>query len=486
MGNGVAFPSRERRRWTIRWALVLSDLVALLAATTGASLLRFGKIAHVTATLEYGHIITFFDLSVIIALIWLAAMWAEHLYDLDRVFWGTAEYSRVARALSLGVVAFILATYLLKLPGLSRGWTMLAWGLGIVFTIGGRSMVRLLVTHARRAGRLLRPTLIVGANDEAEDIVRAMRRNKGSGLVPVACLATSLEQATHLSHCLDEDVPCVGYAGDIRSILTGHFIDTVVIVSTAFPPDALPRIINDLRDHDVDIQMSSGLLDVTASRVMVRESSGIPFITIKAVSFSHGKRMTKRVFDLIVGGTIVLLGLPIWLALALAIKLESRGPVFYRQQRVGRGGTYFDMFKFRSMCDGADARLDELTGCNEATGPLFKMKNDPRLTRVGKWMRKFSVDEFPQLLNVLRGEMSLVGPRPPLPFETEQYDQNHWRRMEVLPGMTGLWQVSGRSSLTFDEMVRLDLFYIENWSVGFDLSLLLRTIPAVVFARGAY
>jgi lipopolysaccharide/colanic/teichoic acid biosynthesis glycosyltransferase len=189
-----------------------------------------------------------------------------------------------------------------------------------------------------------------------------------------------------------------------------------------------------------------------------------------------------------VGGLIVLVGMPLWVAFALAIKFTSRGPMLYRQRRVGRDGVPFDMFKFRSMYADADERLEDLraSGANEATGPLFKMRDDPRVTPVGRWMRKFSIDEFPQLLNVLRGEMSLVGPRPPLPCETVSYTDHHWRRMEVLPGMTGLWQVSGRSRLTFDEMIRLDLFYIENWSVGFDLGLLVRTIPAVLFARGAY
>ncbi|MEI7814774.1 MAG: sugar transferase, partial [Coriobacteriia bacterium] len=196
----------------------------------------------------------------------------------------------------------------------------------------------------------------------------------------------------------------------------------------------------------------------------------------------------KRAFDLVVGVVIVIIGTPIWLAVALAIKIDSSGPVFYRQERIGRAGRPFGMFKFRSMCSDADERLFDLraAGANEATGPLFKMEDDPRVTRVGRWMRKYSVDEFPQLINVLLGEMSLVGPRPPLPEETASYDASHWRRMEVIPGMTGLWQVSGRSRLTFDEMMRLDLYYIENWSVGADIGLLLRTIPAVLFARGAY
>jgi len=187
-----------------------------------------------------------------------------------------------------------------------------------------------------------------------------------------------------------------------------------------------------------------------------------------------------------VASIFVLVGLPIWLLIMLLIKTSSRGPVFYQQERVGRGGKPFGMYKFRSMVADAEIRIKELKGANEASGPLFKMKDDPRITPIGKWMRKFSVDEFPQLINVLKGEMSLVGPRPPLPREVETYSQHDWRRMEVVPGMTGLWQVSGRSSLTFDEMVRLDLFYIENWSVGLDLSLIARTVPAVLFARGAY
>jgi len=269
-------------------------------------------------------------------------------------------------------------------------------------------------------------------------------------------------------------------------LLDRNGIDTVVISSTAYDHDVLARLIGSLRDRNVDIQMSTGLLDVITSRVQIREVSGIPLISLRGVAFSPGRRFVKRAFDLVVGGLIVLVGLPVWLLIALAVRLDSRGPVFYRQMRVGRRGGVFGMYKFRSMCDGADARLEELREHNEATGPLFKMHNDPRVTRVGRFLRKYSLDEFPQILNVMRGEMSLVGPRPPLPNEVDTYSDYHWRRMEVPPGMTGLWQVSGRSTLTFDDMVRLDLLYIENWSVGFDMSLMLRTIPAVLLPEGAY
>jgi len=175
----------------------------------------------------------------------------------------------------------------------------------------------------------------------------------------------------------------------------------------------------------------------------------------------------------------------VWLLIALAVKLDSRGHVFYRQMRVGRDGKVFGMYKFRSMCDEADALLKDLAGQNEATGPLFKMAHDPRVTRVGGFLRKFSLDEFPQLLNVLTGEMSLVGPRPLPTRQTVDMTPMQSRRHEVPPGMTGLWQVSGRSNLTFDEMIRLDLLYIENWSVGFDMALIARTLPAVFAREGA-
>jgi exopolysaccharide biosynthesis polyprenyl glycosylphosphotransferase len=478
------FPTRSRRRATLRIALLVSDMLMLLAATQLASLVRFGQLRHVAAFPELGPSATFLRVSLVIVALGLGALWFERLYDLDRVFWGTGEYSRVVKALAMGIVALILVEYAAKLPGLSRGWTLLALFFGIAFVCVGRAAVRYGLVLARRRGKMLRPTLVVGFNQEAEAIIQALGRNTSSGLVPVGCLASSRSDQLALNHC--GDVPCVGYAGEIRDVLDREFYDTVLIVSTAFDHDILSRIIADLRGRDVDIQLSSGLLDVTTSRVLIREVSGVPLITIRGVAFTPMRRFVKRTFDLVLGGLIVLVGMPLWLLVMLAIKLDSPGPVFYRQQRIGHGGQPFGMLKFRSMRADAEAVRAELAEENQATGPLFKIRDDPRVTRVGRWMRRLSIDEFPQLINVLAGEMSLVGPRPPLPGETHEYSDYHWRRMEVLPGMTGLWQVSGRSSLTFDEMIRLDLLYIENWSVGFDLGLMLRTVPAVLSARGAY
>lgn len=477
--------TRQKQRMSLRLTLLASDIAMVAMGTAAASLIRFGRIRHVQAIPSLGASVQFADVSLVIILIWIASLWFEGLYDVDRVFWGTGEYTRVVRGLSLGVVVFIMATYVLRLPGLSRGWVMLAWGFGVVLVVFGRAIIRAVLSRARRNGRYRRPTLVVGYNEEAADLIHRLQSDTSSGLEPVACLASSREGVLGLQYC-SPTVECLGAAGDIKRVLNERTFDTVLIASTAFDPDVLSRIITDLRGHDIDIELSSGLLDVTTSRVLIREVSGVPLITVRGVSFSLRKRTVKRAFDLAVGSLVMILGAPVWLVLGAAIKLESRGGVFYRQTRLGRGGEPFEMYKFRSMADGADAVREQLDGHNEATGPLFKMKDDPRVTRVGRWLRRLSLDEFPQIINVIRGEMSLVGPRPPLPQETHHYSDYHWRRMEVLPGMTGLWQVSGRSSLTFDEMVRLDLFYIENWSVAFDMAVIVRTIPAVLSSRGAF
>jgi exopolysaccharide biosynthesis polyprenyl glycosylphosphotransferase len=262
-------------------------------------------------------------------------------------------------------------------------------------------------------------------------------------------------------------------------------VDTVIIVASAFDYPVIQRMIKELRDMSVTIHLSSALSEVLSSRVLMQEVGGIPLISLKGVSLSSGRLREKRVFDVLGASLILLAIMPLFLVLAALIKLTSRGPLFYKQDRIGRDGKPFKMYKFRSMVADADRQLEALRSANEADGPLFKIRDDPRITPVGRWIRKFSLDEFPQLINVLRGEMSLVGPRPPLPGETAQYSSRDWRRLEVVPGMTGLWQVSGRCELTFSDMVRLDVFYIDNWSIGLDLSLLLRTPATVLSARGA-
>ncbi len=225
---------------------------------------------------------------------------------------------------------------------------------------------------------------------------------------------------------------------------------------------------------------------MTLSRVVVDNLDGIPLLSVRELSLREWQVALKRALDVVVAGLGVLLLSPVLLLTALAIRLDSPGPVIFRQTRVGRGGQEFTCLKFRTMCVDAEARLAELKRQNEANGPWFKMRHDPRSTRVRRLLRRTSLDELPKLWNVLRGEMSLIGPRPNLPSEVQAYEPWHYRRLEITPGMTGLWQVSGRSELSFDEMVLLDVYYIENWSPILDLHILLKTIPTVLLGSGAY
>lgn len=477
-------PRSRRRRTLVSWML-FSDTLALLSSALLAAWIRFGSVETQASFENFTGDLNYFELAGFVTAIWLGALWLGGTYDLERTFWGSGEFSRVFRSLALGVVGFIVSTYIVKMPGLSRAWTLLAFTFSVILVSTGRLLIRSVLRSARRKRRFMRRAIVVGCNAEGCDIVRILDKHPESG-VAVCGLLLSRDADVEDTLLFDGPYPILGTAREVQEVVVSHEIDTVIVASSAFNHDVVSRIVNELRGMDVTIHVSSGLFEILTSRVMVREVAGVPLISVRSVTFSASQRRTKRLFDLAGAGLIILGGLPLWLLLVLAIKLDSRGPVFYKQRRVGRNGLPFDMFKFRSMCVDADARLEELAELNEATGPLFKIKDDPRVTRMGKWMRKFSVDEFPQLLNVMKGEMSLVGPRPPLPQETAEYTEYDWRRMEVPPGMTGLWQVSGRSTLTFDEMVRLDLFYIENWTVGFDLALLMRTVPAVLFADGAY
>jgi exopolysaccharide biosynthesis polyprenyl glycosylphosphotransferase len=225
---------------------------------------------------------------------------------------------------------------------------------------------------------------------------------------------------------------------------------------------------------------------LTRNQMKVEELNGIPLLSTRDISIQGWNAVIKRSFDLLLGGLMAAIALPLGLLIALAIRLDTPGPIFYAQVRIGRNGKEFRCFKFRSMVSNADDLRNKMAELNESSGPLFKIRNDPRLTRVGRLIRRYSLDELPQVINILRGEMSLIGPRPNLPSEVQCYEEWMKKRLSVSPGLTGLWQVSGRSDLTFDEMVMLDIYYVENWSVGLDLTILARSIPAVLQGRGAY
>lgn len=479
------FHPRQARRRLILITLVAVDFSMAALAGFGATLLRFGTddvpviLAGINTRTDYH------TLALALAFMLPLFLTVEHLYDLESLFWGSGEFSRVAHASTLAIVTVMIGAYIFRIDNFSRLWLLYTWILVALLLAAGRWSFRRGLRAVRRRRRLLRPTLIVGCNTDAERMAVSLGIDYASGLAPVGCLASHAHEAFE-GASLIPGVPIIGHAGQLVEKVDESGCDAVVIVSSAFEHSTVSSIVSQLRRLPIDVHVSSGLFDVLTARVLVRELAGTPIMLVRGTSLSVHKMRMKRSFDIIFSSLVLILGMPLWIAIAAAIKLDSRGPIFYRQQRVGRAGAEFGMYKFRSMYVDAETRLHQLKQTNDADGPLFKMRNDPRVTSVGRYLRKYSLDEFPQLLNVLVGQMSVVGPRPPLPSEAEQYTAHHSRRLEVAPGMTGLWQVSGRSDLTFDEMIRLDLFYIENWSLRYDLALVARTIPSVLFADGAY
>jgi exopolysaccharide biosynthesis polyprenyl glycosylphosphotransferase len=278
----------------------------------------------------------------------------------------------------------------------------------------------------------------------------------------------------------------LGSLDNLAILVQDEAIDEVIITLPWQYHRKIMAIMAQCERENVRARIVPDLFQMTLSRMSINEMAGIPLIGVKQVRVSPLTRFLKRAVDVIFSLSVLILTAPLMALIALVVKMDSPGPVLFRQNRVGQGGRPFTLYKFRSMTIGAEDQKDLLRDLNEADGPIFKMKDDPRVTRVGRWLRRFSLDELSQFYNVLRGDMSIIGPRPPLPEEVAEYQPWHMRRLDIAPGITGMWQVSGRSELPFDEMALLDIYYVEHWSPALDLKILLRTIPTILFGDGAY
>lgn len=410
--------------------------------------------------------------------VWWLNLAYYKLYSPQYLLHGNDEYQRILNAATLATVYTMVVIYLLK-ADFARGWVLLSWVTTIIFLIIGRFFHRRLHRWLiRRSGRKSRVVLI-GANQEAKALGDQINASTGLDINVIGAISWPMREPA-------PGLRILGELDETVSIIKKATAEVALIVPSALPAAALQGLYHKLAKAGIGIFVSPSLFDIVASRVAVMPLSDVPLIRLEEVEFGGIKYLTKRISD-IVGATILLVLLaPFFVLMSILIKLDSSGPVFFRQNRVGRHGQMFSIFKFRTMIADAEAKKAMLMPRNEATGPIFKIRKDPRITRLGKLFRRFSLDEFPQLFNVIMGHMSLVGPRPPTPDEVESYGDWEMRRLEVSPGMTGFWQVSGRSDTTFEEMVRLDLYYIENWSLPMDMYILLRTAGVVLSGKGAY
>ncbi|WP_020672564.1 sugar transferase [Amycolatopsis nigrescens] len=393
---------------------------------------------------------------------------------------GAEEYRRLGRG-------FAAAAVLIGLVGLLVGelavqpWVFVVVPAVAALAFPQRYLMRQVLHRARRHGKCLLPVLAAGSPDTVADLIARTRLESHVGWrVEAVCTGSGRKGEV-------DGVPVVGRLDDLADqVRRGGYRVVAVTADQYWTPRRLQQLAWDLEGTSAEMVVAPVLMEVAGPRLNVSGVFGMPLLRVAAPAFTGGRRLVKEVVDRVLSALLLTLLSPLLLVIALAVKFGDRGPVIYRQRRVGRDGAIFTMLKFRTMVTDAESVRSGLLADNDGSGPLFKLRKDPRITKVGSILRRYSMDELPQLFNVLGGRMSLVGPRPPLPEETETYERDARRKLLVKPGLTGLWQVSGRSDLTWAESVRLDLRYVENWSLAMDLVIMWKTVRAVVSGQGAY
>ena len=413
---------------------------------------------------------------------WVAAIFALGGYRPQVFGAGLDEYKSIVNGSLFTAAAVGISCYLVQFE-LSRGFFVLAFAIGIPMLVLGRFLLRRSVHRARAHGALQHRVVIAGSEGHVDEIASVLRRETWLGYHVVGAL-TPDPQGRSTTH---SGIPLLGSSNAIAATAIDAEADIVFLAGGALDSATdMRRLAWDLEHEDVQVVIAPSVTDVSSERISVRPVGGLPLIHLEKPRSEAAVRRAKRTFDIVGSLSLLLLFAPVFLFAALRIWAHDRGPVFFGQSRVGRDNRTFRCWKFRTMVTNAEELLADLHEQHGYEGGLFKIEDDPRITAPGKWMRRFSLDELPQLFNVLRGDMSLVGPRPPLHHEVAQYDDDMARRLRVRPGMTGLWQVSGRSDLSWSEAIRLDLYYVDNWSMFQDLTILARTFSAVFGSHGAY
>lgn len=462
-------------RWRQRYArrLWLSDLIGLVWVVYGTQILWFGFTDSDVSGLDLSYWL--FSAGLVIA--WMIALALADTRS-DRVLGvGSAEYVRVADA-SLRLFGMIAILAFLFRVDVARGFLLISLPLGIFVLVLERWLWRRWLAVKRSVGEYSARVLLVGSRESVQQIGMELQRSPAAGYRVVgACVP----QGSTLGIIERTDIPVVGDVERVEHAIGATAADTVAVTSTdALPPDRVKQISWALEAKHQQLVLAPSIVDVAGPRIHTRPVSGLPLIHVETPRFSAGQRFVKRAFDVVASAALVVVLSPVIIAVALAIRLSESGPVLFRQERIGRDGEPFSMLKFRSMRLGADAELPALLQRQgKGATPLFKVDDDPRVTPVGRFIRKYSLDELPQLFNVLSGSMSLVGPRPQIAAEVALYTDAARRRLRARPGITGLWQVNGRSTLDWERTIRLDLYYVENWSLLGDIAILFKTLRVV-------
>jgi len=418
--------------------------------------------------------------------LWALVLWFSGAYDMRFLGLGFEEYKRVVWS-AVKVLAVIAIAGFMTDADPPPGFVGIVLGVGLLVQLVQRRAVRRGLHRLRESGQCSRQVLVIGARREVFELVEHLRNAPYAGLHVVAACVPDDPDGTGP----ELPVPALGDVRDplgaVEAAVVAAGIDAVVLAdSHTVAGEVLRTLAWQLAGTGVQLVVAPAVTQVAGPRIVIRPIAGLPLLQVDEPELSGGQRILKESFDRVAAALLLVVLSPVLLVLAIVVRTASRGPALYRQVRVGRYGREFTMLKFRTMVVGADEQVADLAHLNESDGLLFKIRDDPRATRSGRWLRRHSLDELPQLWNVLVGQMSIVGPRPPLPSEVQQYGTDAHRRLLVKPGMSGLWQVSGRAELSWEESVRLDLYYVENWSPALDAQILFRTVGAVVRGRGAY
>lgn len=474
---GAAPNSSRRAHRRLSFALVGTD--AAVIATS--SLLAYAIRTQLSALEGLGALAAELPVVAAVLPLWLSILAALGCYRTQYLTSGSEGIRRFAAASMGGLLALGFVSFLLNLQ-LSRLYVALTFLFVLGLGTAGRVTVRSWLSRQRAAGRFTRNVVLAGLDDDSRRLIRTLRESPQCGYRIVAVV----DDDTPSGEPALPGLPVVGGVNEAPTAAAIHGADLVIVAPTGTRPGSLRQLTVQLQDSGLDVAVAPSLYETVLRRVAVETAANVPLLHINQVRLTTGKALAKRLLDVTAASALLVALSPVMLAAAAAVRLDSPGPALFRQTRVGRNGRELTLLKFRTMDVDADDRLQEVADLNEAGHHFFKIRHDPRVTRVGRVLRRWSVDETPQLLNVLRGELSLVGPRPPLPREVARYHPWHHQRLRVKPGVTGIWQVSGRSHVPFDEAVRMDVFYIENWSLGYDLLLLARTVGAVLGRDGAY
>jgi exopolysaccharide biosynthesis polyprenyl glycosylphosphotransferase len=475
----------EHSNWEQRYTnyLRITDTIVVCVAVLLAQYLRFGSTPAVDNLVSHYETVY----SGVLAVIWLVALAGLRTRSPKHIGAGIEEYRRVIAASFWTFGAVAIAELLMKLE-VSRGYLAVALPVGVIALVLSRWQWRGHVMRQRRAGNYQTAVLAIGDREAVANLADELTSSSAYGYRVVGIAIPGYGAPCGESLTINgRAVPVIGGEGHVLEAIRSRGADKVAIAGTDhFGVKGIRRLIWELEPMGVELVVSPGVMDVARSRLAMRPIAGLPLLYIDKPQYQGAKRFQKRAFDFTFAMAALTASLPLLLIAGAAVKLTSSGPVFYKAERIGIDGRPFMMLKFRTMVEDADKELQNLLSANESDGLLFKIKNDPRVTSVGRVLRRFSIDELPQFINVLRQEMSVVGPRPPLRREVEAYDDDVQRRLLVKPGVTGLWQVSGRSDLPWDKAVRLDLSYVDNWSMVGDVLIIAKTLRAVVERRGAY